>query len=403
MNWFNIMQKKRKWFSIYKKEIFNKSNDCLDLNLLEIYNFKDKTELYCITLYDTVNNEEFSKIIKKIYKLKKNKDYKVDVNYRKKSFKSINYIRPQFDHTGNASLANIDLLNDNCLKKIEISFSQINNEDAMIEYKCYFNSRIRTIKDIHNIIRKEYNKLSKPQYSLFYFNIDFLKDDFAQRVDLEFKYLRQIIQYKIERLLFSHYIKKYLLPIKFSYIFDKKTKKAISMIKKPFLIQSFIVDKDQYLLLNSIEENEGAEINEMIFKKSFNFVDLVGIASRLRMPFYYTLFYNIEKTELETRISKYLNSKKILINFWNYKWLINKLRKLNEKRIFNINYEKETKIKGYSNENASLISLSSVEGIKDVYEDNIEFIKSLNALNYNVIAFSISVLALIIAIISIFI
>lgn len=38
-------------------------------------------------------------------------------------------------------------------------------------------------------------------------------------------------------------------------------------------------------------------------------------------------------------------------------------------------------------------------GIKDVYDDNIEYIKNLNSLNYNMIAFGISIIALIMSLI----
>ena len=95
-------------------------------------------------------------------------------------------------------------------------------------------------------------------------------------------------------------------------------------IKKPFLEESFVVDKDHYLVLNSIEEFEGIEISEIIFKKRFNPINMVVLMSELKMSLYYKFFYNIEKQELEYKIGKYLNSKKIFVNVWDYKWLLNK-------------------------------------------------------------------------------
>ena len=44
-----------------------------------------------------------------------------------------------------------------------------------------------------------------------------------------------------------------------------------------------------------------------------------------------------------------------------------------------------------------------IKNIGDVYSENIEYINNLNTINYNTIAFAISVLALIIAIVAIFI
>lgn len=40
-------------------------------------------------------------------------------------------------------------------------------------------------------------------------------------------------------------------------------------IKKPFSEESFIIDKEHYLIINSIEEFEGIKIYEIILKKQF--------------------------------------------------------------------------------------------------------------------------------------
>ncbi len=174
-------------------------------------------------------------------------------------------------------------------------------------------------------------------------------------------------------------------------------------IKKPFLEESFVVDKDHYLVLNSIEEFEGIEISEIIFKKRFNPINMVVLMSELKMSLYYKFFYNIEKQELEYKIGKYLNSKKIFVNVWDYKWLLNKKRRLDEKRFYDVNNKRLESIKGFSNKKISLTDELLIKNIRDVYNENIEYINNLNTINYNVIAFAISVLALIIAIVAIFI
>ena len=184
---------------------------------------------------------------------------------------------------------------------------------------------------------------------------------------------------------------------------DKQTKKIMKYIKRPFLEESFIIDKEQYLLINSIEDYEGIEIDEVIFKKQFNSINIIALMSELKMTLYYKFFYNIEKQELEYRIGKYLNSKKLWVNILDYKWLINKKRRLNEKRFYDINKRSLKKITAYSNEESSLIEDALINNIENVYIENIEYINNLNSINYNILAFVISVLALVIAIISIFI
>lgn len=395
--------KKIKWFKDYKEKVLNLQHCYYNKSLMEIFDLDSNMDLYSVSIYDVVNNNDVNKLVKKIYQLKRNKNYSVEISYKKKFIKDINYIRPEFDHTGHGIFAKIKFLNDSLISYIDMTWSQINNEEAIIEYEIHLKKCIDSFSIIHDYILENYKKLRKIKYSIFYFNIEnFLNDD-SENIQTEFKYFRTILQQKISKVSTSNYSKKYLLPIKFTYLIKNKTKKIMKYIEKPFLEESFIVDKDHYLILNTIEEFEGIEINEVIFKKRFNPINMVVMMSELKMPLYYRFFYNIEKQELEYKIGKYLNSKKIFVNIWNYKWLLNKKRRLDEKRFYNINNKRSKSINGFSNKKISLIDELLIKNIGDVYSENIEYINNLNTINYNTIAFAISVLALIIAIVAIFI
>ena len=289
---------KLKWFFKYKKEILNNTMSYHDKPLSEIFGFDEKTDIFCITLYDTINNSEANKLIKKLYKLKKKKIYDVDVIYRKKMIKNINYIKPQFDYTGNGGLAKIKFLKDDLISSIEMSWSQINNDGAVIQYVCNIKQGIDNFNRIHKFIIEEYKGLYFAKYSTFYFSTEHFINDENQNLQTELRYFRSLIQWKIQKVGYSHYLKKYLLPIKYCYLVDKKTKKIMNYIKKPFLEESYIVDSEHYLILNNLENYEGVEISEIIFKKRFNPFNMVTLLSRLRMPLYYKIFYNIEKAEL---------------------------------------------------------------------------------------------------------
>lgn len=341
--------KKIKWFKDYKEKVLNLQHCYYNKSLMEIFDLDSNMDLYSVSIYDVVNNNDVNKLVKKIYQLKRNKNYSVEISYKKKFIKDINYIRPEFDHTGHGIFAKIKFLNDSLISYIDMAWSQINNEEAIIEYEIHLKKCIDSFSIIHDYILENYKKLRKIKYSIFYFNIEnFLNDD-SQNIQTEFKYFRTILQQKISKVSTSHYSKKYLLPIKFTYLIKNKTKKIMKYIEKPFLEESFIVDKDHYLILNTIEEFEGIEINEVIFKKRFNPINMVVMMSELKMPLYYRFFYNIEKQELEYKIGKYLNSKKIFVNIWNYKWLLNKKRRLDEKRFYNINNKRSKSINGFSN------------------------------------------------------
>lgn len=395
--------KKRKWFKKYNEKVLKLQHSYYNKNLMEIYDFDSNIEIYSISLYDVVNNNDVNKLVNKIYKLKRNKNYSVEISYRKKLIKNINYIKPQFDNSGHGIFAKIKFLNDDLISYIDMTWAQVNNEEAIIEYEVNLKKCINNFSQIHQFVLKNYKYLRKIKYSTFYFSIEnFLNDD-SQNIQAEFKYFRTLIQHKINIFSSSDYSNKYLLPIKYTYLINNQTSKIMDYIKKPFFEESFIIDKQHYLVINSIEEFEGLEISEMIFKKQFNPISMVSLMAKLKMPLYYRFFYNIEKQELEYKISKYLNSKKVWINIWDYKWLLNKKRRLNEKRFYNINDKTSQDIKGFSDKKLSLTDDLLIKNIEEVYNENIEYINNLNTINYNIIAFVISILALIIAIIAIFI
>lgn len=400
MNKIKLKYFKLKWLKQFKELIVNQSTEYSNKSLSNIYNFDTETSLFSISLLDTVNNTELNKLIKKIDKLKRNKEYKINISYESKNIKNINYIHPEFDCTGSGSVATIVLLNNNIFSKIEISWSQINNDEAIVQYDIWLKKSIKSFDIIHNYILNNYRILNKASFTPFYFNIDFFKQDSSQCINTELKYFRVIIQSKLKKFVYSHNIKKYLLPIKFTYLFKEKTNNIMNYIKDPYLEESFIIDDNQYFIINNLEDYEGAEINEFIFKKYFNPIDFVHIFSQLRMPLYYKLFYNIEKYELEKRITKYLNSNKIIINFWDYKWLLNKNKRINEKRFYRLKHQES--IKSYSNPKSNILDYNLINGIRKVYSENIEFIKNMNSLNYNILTFIISFAALIVAIVCIF-
>ena len=397
-----LRNKKRKWFKTYKKILLD-DMPYLKENLKEVYSLDTNMYIYCISFYDIVNNDEANKLIKKIHKLKKNKKYVIDTPYKRKEFKNINYIHTEFDGTGHGILANIKIKDNDLISSIDMVWSQINNEEAAIEYEIHFKKSIKNYEEIHRYVLNNYKRLKKAKYSQFYFNDGFLKDDINQRVKCEVDYFETILQNFLEELLYSHYLKHYKLPIKTTYLMENKSKKIMKYIKDAFLSESYIADNQHYLTLNYLEDIQGTKIDEFIFKKRFNPFSITRLLSDHGMKMYYILFYKIEKYELDKRITKFLNSKKIFLNLFDYKWLINKQRKINEKKFYDRKSSYAIELKGYSDKKIKLPDDKMIDGIKKVYDDNIDFIRNMNTLNYNVIAFIVSFLAFVVAMITLII
>lgn len=96
--------------------------------------FQSDAKIKSLTICDMVDNEGFTNLIGRIYKLS-SKKYTVDCRYRKPTlFRKYDYIHLKFNGRGYGSLANIKLLKDPYIHSIEILSSQINNYFAVIEY-----------------------------------------------------------------------------------------------------------------------------------------------------------------------------------------------------------------------------------------------------------------------------
>lgn len=398
---YKLKKYKNKWMKQYKKDVIDKSKEYYNAELNDINDFNSKMSIYCLTYYDSVNNEELNKMIRKLYKAK-NKNYDIDIVYKENRIGKMNYIKTEFDSTGHGGLAKIRFLNDELISTIDIMWTQINNDEAVLEYTCYLKKQIYSFSDIHNYVENNYNKLKKIKYSTFCNNISFFVDDDRNKYSLEFEYFKVLLQNKISAFIVSHYIKKYLLPIKCTYLIEHKTKKIVEYLKNPFLEKTYILDKKHYIVTSHNEEYQGTTYNEFIFGNTINIYSFMDILSRIRMPLYYEMFYQIEKNELSYKITNYLNSKRFKILLVDYRWLLNKRRRIGEKKFYHMDNNNQIELKGYLNEKDKFVDLELCDRFKDVYDDNIEFIKNFNVLNYNLITFIISILALIVGIVALF-
>lgn len=84
-------------------------------------------------------------------------------------------------------------------------------------------------------------------------------------------------------------------------------------------------------------EGLGMELN--FSGNSYKPLSFINFISDYRMNLYYFLFDRIESYELNQKINKYFNESKNSISLKDYKWLINKIRSINDNKL-HMNYEK---------------------------------------------------------------
>ena len=81
--------KKIKWFKEYEEKFLKVHHDYYDKTLEQIFSFDSATYVYCTAIYDVVDNNIVNNLIKKLYTLKKSKDFSIEINYRKKGLKNL--------------------------------------------------------------------------------------------------------------------------------------------------------------------------------------------------------------------------------------------------------------------------------------------------------------------------
>lgn len=109
-----------------------------------------------------------------------------------------------------------------------------------------------------------------------------------------------------------------------------------------FLSETYeINDGEQYLIIDTISQ-EGLEMELYFSGKSYKPLSFTQLIRNYRMNFYYLLFDKIEIYVLNQKMNKYFNESKNSISSKDYKWLVNKIRAINDNKLLR-NYEKTYK------------------------------------------------------------
>lgn len=348
------------------------------------------SSLWCVEIYDVLNNSDFNKVVKRLYTMKKDTDaYKVSVSYRKSNFLKLQYARVEIDYTSTSLVGSVQFNNDNYIRDIRITKTQINNNEFILCYSFHLKKLLRSYKEIHRFILDNIQTIRKSRHCTFYINDDlFESKEHKEILRLEFQWLRDLFQGILEQLLYTNMGKMYRLPILFNYNLPTKDPTVISELKAPFLTTCYADEKEeQFLHIESFRRYEGCSINRFTFGKTLTESNFLKYFSSYGNEFYYYIFNTIEIAEIERRLGRYFTSLKRKISIQDHKWLINKIRALKERKIPSIdksdvwiNYVDGEKTKenffNYPNSHKKYL---------EIYEQYLDYIRSINNLNYDII------------------
>ena len=177
----------------------------------------DRTDLYepecvaAVKVFDVLSNTGVSKLLKKIYALTP-VDYKTEIYYKEPSLlHHYDYVHLQLAGTGNGSFAEVTFLHDKYIKKIEITWAQINSFSAFMEYTIHF---IKCLDEDahHQFVLDTIRCLNGKDFRVFYLvrhNNPIANYEWMEQIENELFHC--VCQHYITSLFFSEYGKKTLL------------------------------------------------------------------------------------------------------------------------------------------------------------------------------------------------
>ena len=177
-----------------------------------------------------------------------------------------------------------------------------------------------------------------------------------------------------------------------------------------FLRETYeINDGEQYLIVDKTSQ-EGLEMELYFSGNSYKPLSFTQFISRYRMNFYYFLFDEIESYVLNQKMNKYFNETKSSISSKDYKWLINKIRAINDNKL-HMNYEKTYKKElkewkafyGGKETELNFSNNSYIKKYETIYHECLEHVKIIYALQKENLIINIASLTLIAALIGIFV
>ncbi|ENG4434606.1 hypothetical protein ABUD82_002977 [Listeria monocytogenes] len=368
-----------------------------------------------VSIYDVLDNDGMNKLIKKIYKLKKDEKYTVHTYYLKNNFKKLNYINSNLAGTITGRIGEIKFNNDNWFSELSVSYTYVNNSEAVIQYCFTFKKVMCTYLQIHNFVLDNILKVSKPWFFHSYADKKIIKKaGFKELFRLDGIFFADILQSYICNLLYTNFGKKYKLPIEYSCKIYRNNKKKSRLFRNVFLNECY-EKKNTYLIVNTLDYDR-FEVAHYYSGKYFSNSILLSYFAEFSMEMYYKAFMSIELHELEIHMRKYLNSRRNIVSSKDMKWLINKVRYVKEQDekisyaldCDNSEYTKNLLgwtlfINGKNRDEDFINYPNNTKFFKDKYTQNLEYLNSIASVQNDKIVIIVTVITLFLTIASVII
>lgn len=390
---------KEKIYSSFLKELksgeYKKHLEVKQKNTYENFASKEQqrllyedSDIYCFKIFDVLNNEQFSKLIGKIYNLNK-KNFKVDCRYKKsKAFKKYCYIGINYGTTHYGELATIEFLNDEYIDKLNILWSPLDDWRGFIEYTFELKKPINS-SNYEDFIGNYLVKINGKDLKFKIDNADYSSFDFVYKNALNI-----IFQHYITSFLFTRDGKKFFLPSMSFYTFKQNFN--YKNFENSFLQETFINVKENYV----IEKNIFSDNYILISSNSIPILHVSKYIMMYGIKFYYSFFGNFEIDKVKSFLSPRVSSIK-KIDSDQVEYLFNLMMSSNLERNIK-NYEEiENWIYMYGGNEKKKINDKPMYNYKKFYDEYYHYFRNKLELRNLKTTKRLSIIAIIVAIIGV--
>lgn len=285
---------------------------------------------FIVSLFDLADNNGFNKLMRRIYRLKRRKGVRVETSYIYRRFRKLNYISSNMVGSSVGHIATITFLDDKWLRSIEISYTYVNNSQAIVQYEFTFKKIMNTPRLIHEFVIDNIMYVKKEMYFFAYGKLSFLdRANNKELYRLDDVLFSDILQAYICTLFYTKYGKSYNLPIEYRCQLRNYNKRVVKRLRRSFLCAEYEKDKEHILVSST---GDRFECYHFFSGKRYPNSLLFRFFSDFSCEMYYSAFYRMEIQELENRMRKYLNSSRSFVSSKDIKWLVNKKRYINEQK-----------------------------------------------------------------------
>ena len=154
----------RTWFC---KQFVNRSKKLSQYTFFLKYMRKKsfiKTKLINVSVYDVLDNDGMNRLIKKLYRLKKDDAYEVSTHYLKHTFKTVDYIGRNLVGVETGLIGEVKFKNNKWLSGITIGYTYANSSEIILEYCFAFKKIMNTYVQIHDFVLDNILSVKKPLF-----------------------------------------------------------------------------------------------------------------------------------------------------------------------------------------------------------------------------------------------